>query len=160
MKKRLFWVAAALTMIAVALVFFWRNHVNHSEEALLQRVNEYWEAIKVNDLYTAYHLEAETASGNLLPHEVEVRREWGMQIVDFTLGDVTMYGDNAEIKVNTTMTMAEFEGRTFPGGVMTDTWVFMKGKWYHGWPEKGGAAIRKKPDPFARRSLSGSQDSE
>lgn len=121
---------------------------NHSEEALKQRANVYWEAIRLNDLQTAYKLEAETAAGNLLPHDVEVNPEWGLKVVQFNLGNVVIVGDVGEIDVTTMLTMMEFGGKTFPGGTKKDLWSFVDGQWFHGTPQVGGAGIRKRPDPY------------
>lgn len=154
------WLSVIVLLALGGGAYFWWNHVNHGEEALRERAKDYWEAMRLNDLQTAYNMEAETVAGTLLPHEVEVKREWGMRVVEYRLGDATIYGDKGEIKVALTMTMAEFEGHTFPGGMLTDYWTFMRGKWYHGTPDQGASAMRRKIDPFQRRDLSGDSASE
>jgi hypothetical protein len=126
----------------------WRYYTNHSEIALMQRANAYWEAIRVNDLQTAYQLEAETAVGNLLPHDVEVKPEWGLRVVQFRLGKIEIDGDMAEIDVTTILTMLEFNGNVFPGGTKKDVWTFVDGQWFHGMSSIGGAGIRRKPEVF------------
>lgn len=149
------WVSVIAVLAIGGGAYLWWNHVNHGEDALRERAAAYWEAIRLNDLHTAYNMEAETLNGTLLPHEVEVKREWGMRVVEYQLGDATIYGDKAEIKVTLTMTMAEFEGRTFPGGMLTDYWTFMRGKWYHGTPDEGSSALRRQVEAFQKSSVSG-----
>jgi hypothetical protein len=55
---------------------------------------------------------------------------------------VEYFNDHAEIELTTDFTIREF---TKPMGASTkkDLWTFIKGRWYHGAPEKGGAGIRK-----------------
>ena len=128
--------------------YAWNYQRNHSIESLMYRAEQYWEAIRVNDLQTAYNLEAETKAGTFLPHEVEVNPEWGLKVVQFKITNEEVKGDLGQIDVTTLLTMREFGGKTFPGGIKKDIWTFMDGEWFHGTPQVGGAGIRKKPDRY------------
>lgn len=137
----------ALLIVAISAGgwFYYRDYqYRRSEEALLERAKIYWEAVRLNDMQTAYRMEAETAAGNLLPHEVEHRHDFGMRVVRYTLGKVNMIGgDAAEIGITTEVTMNEFGGHTIPGSDRQDQWTFIDGQWHHGTPEAGGAGVRK-----------------
>ena len=133
-----------------SILVYWYQvnyYANRTEERLMQRVNAYWEAVRVNDLRTAYEMEAETVNGDFSPDEVEHRRQWDMKIVGYILGKPSLAEDSATIEVKTVLTMMEFDGNTFTGGARQDIWTYVKGDWYHGKPERGGAGIRKTPEP-------------
>jgi hypothetical protein len=137
------WRWLGLGLLAIGAVYAWFDFQDrHSEASLLARANQYWEARRLNDYLSAYELEAETASGQLAPDEVETRPEWGQRLHSFKLGPVEYFNDHAEIELTTDFTIREF---TKPMGASTkkDLWTFIKGRWYHGAPEKGGAGIRK-----------------
>lgn len=137
------WKLLAFCMMLAGAVYGWFDfQQRHSEASLLARANDYWEARRLNDYLTAYELEAETANGQLAPDEVETRPEWGQRLHSFKLGPVEYFNDHAEIELTTEYTIREF---TRPMGASTkkDLWTFIKGRWYHGAPEKGGAGIRK-----------------
>jgi hypothetical protein len=141
LKQHWKWLAVGALLLAAGYAWFdFQNR--HSEATLLARANQYWEARRLNDYLTAYELEAETANGQLAPDEVETRPEWGQRLHSFKLGPVEYFNDHAEIELTTDFTIREF---TKPMGASTkkDLWTFIKGRWYHGAAEKGGAGIRK-----------------
>ena len=115
----------------------------HHEAKLLERATLYWSALASHDLLTAYHLEAEAASGKLQPDEVEKVREWGVRIIAFSLGAVTYYDNHAEILVTRQLTRPDTQtGELKMKPPIKDLWTFYNGEWYHGSPEKGGSPIR------------------
>ena len=117
--------------------------MRHREATLIERANTYWAAVASHDLLTAYHLEAEAASGNLRPDEVDQTRDWNVRIVSFSLGEITYYGHSAEILLSREMTWPATEtGKTRKKPPIKDLWTFYDGDWYHGAPEKGGSSIR------------------
>ncbi len=121
----------------------------HSEARLLERAHAYWGARVVNDLGTAYELEAEAVSGNLLPHEVKKGVDYGVRVTGFELGAVSYYEGNAEVQVKLQMTWPDSKTQTRWKPPFKDLWTFTHGQWFHGAPEKGGAGIRNRsaPDP-------------
>lgn len=137
-----------LALVGLALAsasgFMIDYHLRHREAALVARANEYWTAIQLHDLLTAYYLEAETAAGLLQPHEVETDRFWGLRLVNFTLGSISYFGDRAEIEVSREMTYPDTQlGKTRNKPPIRDVWSFYKGRWYHGLPEKDGSGIHR-----------------
>ena len=140
--KRWFFVLGAVVLLALlgkGADFYMR----HREATLIERANTYWAAVASHDLLTAYHLEAEAASGNLRPDEVDQTRDWNVRIVSFSLGEITYYGHSAEILLSREMTWPATEtGKTRKKPPIKDLWTFYDGDWYHGAPEKGGSSIR------------------
>jgi hypothetical protein len=137
------WKWLALGLLLLGAVYAWFDFQSRrSESTLLARAHQYWEARRLNDYLTAYELEAETANGQLAPDEVETRPEWGQRVYSFQFGGVEYFNDQAEIELTLETIIREF---TKPTGKSTskDLWTFIKGQWYHGAPEKGGAGIRK-----------------
>lgn len=137
------WKWLALGLLLLGAVYAWFDFQSRrSESTLLARAHQYWEARRLNDYLTAYELEAETANGQLAPDEVETRPEWGQRVYSFQFGGVEYFNDQAEIELTLETIIREF---TKPTGKSTskDLWTFIKGQWYHGAAEKGGAGIRK-----------------
>ena len=140
------WWTGLIVLVAVGLLYQGLSYYErHREATLLKRADTYWSALAAHDLETAYHLEAETANGLLRPDEVELVREWGVRLVRFKFGEINYYDHYAEIMVTRDLTYPDSESgkiRTKPP--IKDLWVFFKGEWYHGAPEKGGSGIRKR----------------
>lgn len=144
MKKKWIFIQSVLFAVLVA-GYFWRDYISkHSEEALLRRANQYWEAIKLNDLVTAYKLEAETVNGGLLPHDVELKHDWGIRIVNFKLGSVQYFDDYATIELSTEITLPD-STKTRNRRPVEDVWTFTKGQWFHG--TVGGSMMRRRSSP-------------
>ena len=142
-KKGLF---GLLALLATAAGYFgYDYHSRHSEAELLRRADLYWESIRINDLETAYLLEAEAEAGLLQPHEVAVRRDWGRRLAGFKLGTVTYMQNHAEIELTREITLPDsVKTKTYP--VQKDLWTFMNGRWFHGEPEAGTSTMRKPPE--------------
>ena len=142
-KKGLF---GLLALLATAAGYFgYDYHSRHSEAELLRRADLYWESIRINDLETAYLLEAEAEAGLLQPHEVAVRRDWGRRLAGFKLGAVTYMQNHAEIELTREITLPDStQTKTYP--VQKDLWTFMNGHWFHGEPEAGTSTMRKSPE--------------
>jgi hypothetical protein len=141
LKQHWKWLAIGALLLAAGYAGFdFQNR--HSEATLLARAHQYWEARRLNDYLTAYELEAETANGQLAPDEVETRPEWGQRLYSYKLGSVDYYNGHAEIELTTEYLIRELS-KPAGGGTAKDLWTFIKGQWYHGAPEKGGAGIRK-----------------
>jgi hypothetical protein len=120
----------------------------HSEARLLERANTYWGARVVNDLATAYELEAEAVSGNLLPHEVKKGVDYGVRLTGYEVGTVSYYEGHAEVQVKLQVTWPDSKTQTRWKPAIKDLWTFTHGQWFHGAPEKGGAGIRdRSPEP-------------
>ena len=138
-------ILAAVVIFLLAIVQGWALYSRQLHEKQLEaRAHAYWEALRLNDLQTAYRMETETATGHLLPHEVEVRRGFGMKVGSYTLSNIAVNGPTATLDVAVMLTMADFQGKTFPGGTLKDQWSLIDGVWYHGSTQPGSALIRRK----------------
>lgn len=139
-----FWLIALIAALLFGAYKGYDYTTRHSETTLLARAHDYWEAVRINDLVTAYHLEAEAENGQLAPDEVELRHEWNMRVVGYQLGKVTYYGNHAEIEVSLEHTLPDTKTGKTTKSKGKDLWTFLNGQWYHGAPEKGAAGIRKR----------------
>ena len=135
-------LAVLLLVVGYGGYAWWDFKSRHSEERLLERVKVYWGARVANDLVTAYQLEAETVSGNLLPHEVKKGVDYGIRLTGYDLGAVSYYDKHAEIMIKLQMTWPDSKTKTHWKPPYKDLWTFTHGQWYHGAPETGGAGIR------------------
>lgn len=149
MKRSKIISMAILLILGGVGIYAWMDFQSrHSEARLLERVNAYWTARVVNDLATAYELEAETASGNLLPHEVKKGVDYGVRLTGYEVGEVSYYEGHAEVQVKLQMTWPDSRAQTRWKPPHKDLWTFTHGQWFHGAPEKGGAGIRdRSPEP-------------
>ena len=147
-KKGLF---GLLVLLAAAAGYFaYDYHSRHSEEELLRRATLYWESIRINDLETAYLMEAEAEAGLLQPHEVALRQDWGRRLAGFKLGAVTYVQNHAEIELIREITLPDtVKTKTYPP--QKDLWTFMNGRWFHGEPEAGTSTMRKTPEAPPRQ---------
>lgn len=148
MKKSLL----VLLGVLVAGGYAWYDsYSRHSETTLMKRANTYWEAIRSNDLVTAYQMETEAAMGTLAPHEVELRRDWGVRVVGYQLKQGVIDGDKAEIPIELEVTLPDSETKTKKKPGKKDFWTFLKGQWYHGMPQAGTSLLRRheQPEPDA-----------
>lgn len=140
MKKIL--LTLGMLTVLVAAAFSYDYYSRHREKTLLERADRYWNAVRLNDLATAYGLDAEAARGTLQPHEVDKGRDWSIRLVSFTLGEITYYDNHAEILLTKEVTWPDSKTKTHQKPPVKDLWTFMKGQWYHGAPEKGSSSLR------------------
>ena len=140
------WIYGAVALVFIGLLILGYDYYRrHSEQTLMTRAQLYWDAVRVNDLYTAYNLEAEKQAGTLYPHQIRKRQDWGVRLVGFSLGAVTYYGDHAEVEVTREMTWPDSREKSRIKPPIKDLWTFMNGEWFHGSPEKGSSLMRKSP---------------
>jgi len=144
-KKTILLLGLLITSLAGGIAWY-SYQSRHSEAALIARAHEYWEAVKIHDLVTAYQMEAETARGTLFPHEVELRHDWGVRVVGYQLGKVDYFDDYAEIEMSMEITLPDSTKTQTKKG-KKDVWTFMKGYWYHGVP--GDSVMRRRHRPQA-----------
>lgn len=136
-------VVTALVLLAISY-YGYDYYIRHSEAELLRRATMYWEAVRVNDLQTAYSLEAEAAAGLLQPHEVASTQDWGRRLVGYELGGVIYSRNHAEIEISKEITLPDsMQTKMYPG--RKDIWTFVNGQWFHGEPEAGTSIMRKRP---------------
>lgn len=146
MKKN-FAVGILVLAVAVPVSYFgWLQYQNHKLDLLVIRANAYWSAKVANDLVTAYQLEAATVAGQLAPDEVEQHQYHGMRMVGYDLGSAKLLPDGGEIMVEVTAT-TPFGVAPRKGARFADHWTWMKGDWFHGYPQKGGSGLEKDPAP-------------
>lgn len=135
-----------IAMLAVVLAggtFAWQEYQHRrSEERLLERAREYWDARRLNDWNTVYAMEAETAKGSLAPDEVDTRPEWGKRIFSFELGKIERFDNYAEVEIKKSIILRELT-KPISTNATSDVWTFMNGDWYHGVEDVGSSEIRK-----------------
>lgn len=96
---------------------------------LQQRVTDYWDAIEVFDLYTAYGMELGAKNGSLTPSEFR-RRQGGTdwELVDHRIERIETDDGSAEVALELTFDVPQLDKRlTRPA---TDRWTYAEGDWY------------------------------
>jgi hypothetical protein len=151
MKKLLFaLVFGVLLLIAAGLVYV-RQEGRHNEEALRERVSQYWEAVKTNDQHTRYRMLAAYAEGKLQPDELRPQTSPNMKVLGFKIGKVTLEEDGtAQVEVEPEFTLPNFQGKGFKMS-RKEIWSYIGGDWYRGLrsdylPEKTGKTAEKSMD--------------
>ena len=135
MKKNILW-GSALILVGSAVIYHWIKVSNeNSVKRLEHRVNEYWEAMKTNDLHTIYYMQDKTAKGDLRPDQSYRGNPDGIQTRSFIVENVSVDGSAAKVKVKTTITFSELNGKEINGGISSEEWVKIKGEWYRKMPD-------------------------
>ena len=134
-KRWLFWavIFAGLTALG-ASVWWYQQNVNRTSSRLIQRAELYWDAVRLNDLYTQYTMQAKAEAGELPPDLFEKQSDFNVRVIKYKLGEVRIKDDLGMIEVNKELTMPDFQGKTFKGIPIKDVWTYMHGDWYHGIP--------------------------
>lgn len=131
MKKWLLWLGL-VAVVLVAGFYQWNQYLAlQSREQLLKRANEYWQAMQLNDLHTIYRMTSATAEGRLRPDESYKGNSDGIRIVRYEIEVVEMGRSAATVKVKTTITFPEINGKEIQGADANESWVRIKGDWYH-----------------------------
>jgi|UPI00047DB4E4 hypothetical protein len=118
------------------------------EAALRERVKAYWDARKINDLQTLYSMETATVEGRLRPDQMSRTQFSTLRIVGYSITDVRITGDKAEIKLDTEVMHPAMQGKALVGPSIVDYWTYVDGNWYHGERSKsakGGASPSPRP---------------
>lgn len=108
------------------------NGKRHDPEALRERVNQYWEAVRTNDQLTRYHLMTAYAEGHLQPDELQAQLSPQLQVLRYKVGEISMESDGtAEVAVDLELTLPKFQGKGFPRQ-SREPWAFVGDNWYRG----------------------------
>ena len=123
---------AVLVTAVVTIMLLSRESDQRRHKELLSRATQYWDAFRINDLYTCYNMEAEVVLGRVMPHQYDTYTMFNASLAGYTFTDVRVNGDTAEITVVKELTMPDMNGKTFYAGKVRDGWTYLNGNWYHG----------------------------
>jgi hypothetical protein len=85
-------------MVAVSPFLGAAEQASNQEDAIRQAVSKFWDAIKVFDLATAYHLEAGASDGDLTA--TAFREYWSdtdWELRSYEIRSITIDGDEADV---------------------------------------------------------------
>lgn len=108
-----------------------RGSAGAAEQALLTRVEQYWEALASHDVVTAYNLESEARPrGDLDPRALMPNPK--IRIEGFELGEPTIEGKEAVVPVSYKERLLDFAQGRYVQTVKTQSrWVRIDGDWFH-----------------------------
>ncbi|MFM2007553.1 MAG: hypothetical protein RLZZ09_3208 [Pseudomonadota bacterium] len=132
MKKWLFALVSAILLLVAAGLIFVKQEGRHNEAALNERVNQYWEAVKINDQHTRYRMMTAYVEGNLRPDQLKPQMSPNMKLLRFKVGKITMEEDGtAEVEIEPEFTLPDFQGKGFKMP-RKEVWSYIGGDWYKG----------------------------
>lgn len=132
MKKVLILLGVLAVAAGALLAWLMLSDDHNNPEALRARVNEYWEAVKVNDQHTRYRMMTAYAEGKLQPDEIRPQMSPQMKVLTYQIGEIRMDDDGtAEVVVDVTLTLPNFGGKGFHRQ-SREAWTYVGNDWYRG----------------------------
>jgi hypothetical protein len=107
--------------------------VEPSTARLQQRVSDYWDAIEVFDLYTAYGMELGAKNGSLTPSEFRRRQgatDW--ELVDYRIERIETDDGSAEVALELTFDVPQLGKQLTRPAI--GRWSYADGDWYRDAP--------------------------
>lgn len=99
-----------------------------TEERLLERVNKYWEAVKIRDFSTMFQMEAAALKG-IMSADTLRRATGHTKLKAFNIKEIKIEGEKAVIRLER-IYRVENTAAAVPT-VSIDPWIFIEGDWYH-----------------------------
>ncbi|MGH8476448.1 MAG: hypothetical protein ACRER2_11870 [Methylococcales bacterium] len=130
--RKLLWIAGLGLIAGMPGATAVSAENKQTQEHLLKRAGEYWEARRINDLHTLYGLETAAAEKRMTPDQVQKAPFGRIQLVGYKFRELKIEGGNATMVVDLEITIPELEGKSVSGPSAVDRWTFIKGDWYHG----------------------------
>ncbi|MFM2006597.1 MAG: hypothetical protein RLZZ09_2252 [Pseudomonadota bacterium] len=149
MKKLMVLLGVALVLIAAVVGWLMLGENRNNPEALRERVNEYWQAVKINDQHTRYRMMTAYAEGKLQPDELRPQMSPQMSVLAYQVGDIRIEQDGtADVTVDVTLTLPNFGGKGFHRQ-SREIWTYFGDNWYRGLRSEDRKQLRDysdKPD--------------
>lgn len=149
MKKLMVLLGVALVLIAAVVGWLMLGENRNNPEALRERVNEYWQAVKINDQHTRYRMMTAYAEGKLQPDELRPQMSPQMSVLAYQVGDIRIEQDGtADVTVDVTLTLPNFGGKGFHRQ-SREIWAYFGDNWYRGLRSEDRKQLREysdKPD--------------
>ncbi|HDL08579.1 MAG TPA: hypothetical protein ENG35_07585 [Desulfobacteraceae bacterium] len=134
-KKRILSAALILMFLFFALtgcVHFLPHHGMSSQEMLLKRAMEYWNARSLNDLATAYKMESAALPGGWLRPFDMAAFGAGLKLLKVEVTDAVVEGKKGVVTVKADVQVLSMRGPgIFHGSTTKDQWIMIDGEWYH-----------------------------
>ena len=132
MKKILMLVGVLVVLIGALLALKLADGKRKDPEAVRARVNQYWEAVRINDLTARYQLLTGYAEGTLQPDQLPPQLSAQLKILSYRVGKITLEEDGlADVEVELEMTLPNFQGKGFMKK-RRETWSYVGDNWYRG----------------------------
>lgn len=116
------WLSLVGLVIALAL-----SNPLIAGEPLEQRVQRYWTARAINDLYTIYHMESAALPGGWLTPD-QYQRLVGLPVRDVKILETKIEGDQATVKLQGQIAVGALGWVPQP---LDEKWVLINSEWYH-----------------------------
>lgn len=112
-----------------------------AEQVLTERAHQYWEAIKLNDLSTAYRLESGSLNGALTASAFRQGLARAAPLIDYQINGVRIDGSGAQVDIRVRYKLPQLRDPVTWN--RSNPWVLIDGQWYHQTP----AATSTAPAP-------------
>jgi hypothetical protein len=157
MKKILMLLGAVVVLVAAAIGWLMLGGENRNNpEALKGRVDQYWQAVKINDQHTRYRMMTAYAEGKLQPDELRAQMSPQLSVLAYQIGEIRMEEDGtAQVVVDVTVTLPNFGGKGFHRQ-SREFWTYMGDDWYRGLRQDDRKQLQDlsaKPDSNADKEI-------
>lgn len=131
--KKLVVIGVALVLAVAGFLFLKvADGKRNDPEAVRARVNQYWEAVRINDQVARYQLMTGYAEGTLQPDGMRPQMSAQLKVLGYKVGKITLEEDGmAQVEVELEMTLPNFQGKGFTKK-RRDTWSYVGDNWYRG----------------------------
>jgi hypothetical protein len=104
------------------------------QTALTERVNQYWEAYRVRDWATIYHMESGAHTGTLSAYAARTAfAQVASRVLGFEITSMKIEGSMATVEADIKLKLPN-TGREYLHKVAQD-WIALDGQWYRKTPE-------------------------
>ena len=104
-------------------------NLDQKEDLLRSEAERYWNARIEADYATAYSLEDKDGLPELADYRLQISQMLKMNVQSFSIEGISIDGLQATLKVNLFIRLP-VSAKPVPN-LITDTWIFRKGKWLH-----------------------------
>lgn len=118
-------------------------------DLLMERANAYWEAARLFDLITMFHMEAPSLDGRLIAADMTKVIVAPTRLVKYQLKNPKINGESATIDLDLTLVLADAGGKGWDQPTKQDKWSKINGQWYHGLPKPKEAPPKPAAPPAA-----------
>ena len=130
MQKNTFSLLVVIAVVAIGGYYLKEWHQENLRKSLPERISQYWNAKKVNDIRTIYEMESAKLDGTMTPSQANYYNSGNVYVNSFEVEDIQYQDDSAVVTINRQLTFDDLGGKEFPSRAQ-DRWILIEGQWYH-----------------------------
>ena len=127
MKSKFLWLLV-LGMLVLCLGGCAGTPAKAPEQALVERAHAYWDAVKLRDMSTVYHLESGALDGTLTADALQSKVSKST-LISYEFKQIQIHDKDAEIEVDAKYYLPPMHKPI--AFISKGHWVLIDGQWYH-----------------------------